>query len=157
MTKHKQAASSRQAHNRRRNRNLWFVAGAIALALVAFGVAFLRSGTSAQQPVAMAQIADITPTDYQSQFISTGKPHLLVDVRTTEEFASGHIAGSVNIVLDTIEARLNDIPRDRPVVLYCRSGNRSAQAATLLAKAGYTNILDLGGINEWVAQGYPVE
>jgi rhodanese-related sulfurtransferase len=52
---------------------------------------------------------------------------------------------------------LSEVPQDKPVVLYCRSGNRSNQAAQLLDRAGYTQIYDLGGIVNWVQQGYPVQ
>ena len=56
-----------------------------------------------------------------------------------------------------IRDRLSEVPQDKPVVLYCRSGNRSGQAAQILEQAGYTQIYDLGGIVAWAEQGYPVE
>lgn len=99
----------------------------------------------------------ISPSDYVSQYQSTGAAHLLVDVRTPEEYADGHIAGSVNIPLAELGNQLSLIPQDIPVIVYCRSGSRSAQAATLLKDAGYTNISDMGGIVGWVDAGYPVE
>ncbi|NWF71287.1 MAG: rhodanese-like domain-containing protein [Chloroflexi bacterium] len=99
----------------------------------------------------------MTPAQYDNQFMSTGAAHYLLDVRTAEEYASGHIADSVNIALQELQTRLSEIPRDVPVVIYCRSGNRSAQAARLLVEAGYSQIYDLGGIIAWTAQGYPLE
>ena len=99
----------------------------------------------------------LSPTEYQSQFATSNTPYLLVDVRTADEFATGHIHGAVNIPLDTLETRLNEIPQTQPVVLYCRSGNRSGKAAQLLSNAGYTNIYDLGGTNAWTEQGLPLE
>lgn len=99
----------------------------------------------------------IAASEYQSNFVDTSAAHLLVDVRTPEEFATGHIAGAVNIPLDTLESRLGEVPKDTPIVLYCRTGNRSAQAADLLEGAGYSDIRDLGGILDWTAAGYPVE
>jgi rhodanese-related sulfurtransferase len=104
-----------------------------------------------------AQIEAIAPATYQSQFVESSQAHLLVDVRTPEEFASGHIPGAVNIPLQELEGRLAEVPTDSPVVVYCRSGNRSAQAADLLQEAGYTQIYDLGGIAAWQAQGLPVQ
>ncbi len=98
----------------------------------------------------------IAPADYQTQF-GAGAEHLLLDVRTPEEFASGHIAGAVNISVEQLAGRLSEVPQDKPVVLYCRSGNRSGQAAQILEQAGYTQIYDLGGIVAWAEQGYPVE
>lgn len=99
----------------------------------------------------------ITPAAYQSEFAETGAEHLLLDVRTPEEFAEGHIAGAVNIPLDSLSSRLSEVPTDEPVVVYCRSGNRSAQAVEILQDAGYTQVRDLGGLVTWQSQGYPVE
>ncbi|HXF64120.1 MAG TPA: rhodanese-like domain-containing protein [Caldilineaceae bacterium] len=98
----------------------------------------------------------LEPAQYQAQFSRPQKPHLLVDVRTAQEFRDGHIPGAVNIDLQQLPARLHEIPRDQPVVLYCRSGQRSAAAARLLAQAGYQDLYDLGGIIAWQAQGFPV-
>lgn len=99
----------------------------------------------------------ISPANYQAQFIDNLTPHVLIDVRTPQEFDSGHIANSINISVDQIASRLSEIPRDQPIVVYCRSGNRSAQASQILSNAGYTVIYDLGGINQWTAQGFPLE
>ncbi len=98
----------------------------------------------------------LDPAQYQAQFGQPKTPHLLVDVRTPGEFKEGHIPGAVNIDLQRLGQRLNEIPRDKPVVLYCRSGQRSSVAAGMLAQAGYDNIYDLGGIITWRAQGLPV-
>jgi len=99
----------------------------------------------------------ISPDNYVSQFRDSGADHILIDVRTAEEFAEGHIAGAVNIPVDYIERRLAEIPTDIPVVVYCRSGNRSARAATTLVENNYAEVYDLGGIASWVSAGYPVE
>lgn len=83
--------------------------------------------------------------------LDTESGYLLVDVRTPEEYASGHIPGAENIeytgIVDAFEAR--GIPKDQTVYLYCRSGNRSSIAAAALARAGYTGIVDFGGIINW--------
>lgn len=74
----------------------------------------------------------------------------LVDVRTTSEFASGHLEGAVNVPVQDLERRLAELePRDRPIVLYCRSGNRSARAARVLRDAGFTAVHDLGPMSAW--------
>ncbi|MCL4859979.1 MAG: rhodanese-like domain-containing protein [Caldilineaceae bacterium] len=98
----------------------------------------------------------LSPAQYQAEFVSGAQPHLLLDVRTHEEFAGGHLLGAVNISLQALPQRLAEVPHDRPVVIYCRSGNRSKQASHLLAAAGYDQLYDLGGIIEWQAQGLPV-
>ena len=108
--------------------------------------------------VAMAAAPQlIAPEQYDAQFMQSGAGHLLVDVRTPEEYASGHIAGSVNIPVQELGNRLAEVSKDQPVVVYCRSGNRSAQAASILESAGYTGVYDLGGIGAWQQAGYPIE
>ncbi len=126
------------------------IAGVVIILLIA-AVAFVTS----QRTTSAAK--KISPTDYQTKFAASSAPYLLIDVRTPDEFATGHIHNAVNIPLDSIEARLNEIPRTEPVVVYCHSGNRSGKASQILASAGYTQIYDLGGINAWTDQGFPIE
>ena len=74
----------------------------------------------------------------------------LVDVRTVDEFASGHINRAVNIPLSDLSRRLSDVgARDVPVVVYCASGMRSASAKRTLEKSGFTSVHDLGGMGRW--------
>jgi phage shock protein E len=69
----------------------------------------------------------------------------VVDVRSSDEFASGHVAGAVNVPVDTIVQKPASVgKKDVPVLVYCRSGARSARAASALQAAGY-EVLDLGG------------
>jgi rhodanese-related sulfurtransferase len=98
----------------------------------------------------------ITPQQYTSTFVDGDAPHQLIDVRTPEEFASGHLPNAINIPLQEMSARLDEVAQDEPVVLYCRSGNRSNQAAQLLGAQGFSQVLDLGGIQAWEAAGLPV-
>ena len=70
----------------------------------------------------------------------------IVDVRSPEEFQGGAYPGAVNIPLQLLGARLGEIPKDRPVVLYCASGGRSAMAARLLKQAGYADVVNAGGL-----------
>lgn len=78
---------------------------------------------------------------------------LLLDVRTPGEYAAGHIDGANNLPLQEIQSgALPNIGTDKTVYVYCQSGNRSAQAITILKKAGYT-VEDLGGIENVVAIG----
>ena len=77
--------------------------------------------------------------------------YIILDVRTTEEFADKHIPDAINIPNETIGTE--DIPelpdKDQLILVYCRSGNRSKQASEKLAALGYTNIVEFGGINDW--------
>ena len=72
----------------------------------------------------------------------------LVDVRTPEEFASGHLEGARNIPVDQIAERAAELPRAKTVIVYCASGSRSAMAAATLARAGFT-VRDLGTLEAW--------
>ena len=82
----------------------------------------------------------------------------LLDVRTPAEWTEGHIPGAFLIPLDELPARLSELPEDQDILIYCRSGNRSAQALSILQNAGFSTVYSMtGGINDWVAAGYPVE
>lgn len=71
----------------------------------------------------------------------------IVDVRTAGEFGEGAYPGALNIPLDELAARLAELgPKDGPVILYCASGARSARAARILSKAGFSDLCDAGGL-----------
>lgn len=76
---------------------------------------------------------------------------IILDVRTIEEFESGHIEGAINIPNETITKDAENVLKDKnaTILVYCRSGNRSKQASKKLARLGYTNIMEFGGINTW--------
>jgi rhodanese-related sulfurtransferase len=79
-----------------------------------------------------------------------------VDVRSASEYASGHLPGSVNIPMEQIEARLDDLSRDSPVVLICQSGKRARIVARLL-ESGRDDVMMLsGGTSAWIDAGFPL-
>lgn len=81
----------------------------------------------------------------------------LVDVREPDEFAAGHIDGARNIPLSQLGARLAELETERPLVLVCRSGNRSGYATMALQQAGYRNAENLdGGMVAWARAGLPI-
>jgi len=74
----------------------------------------------------------------------------VVDVRTPQEFASGHVPGAINIPFDEIGRRASEIgPASTPVVLYCRTGRRSGIAADALQKAGFSKLYDFKSVTAW--------
>ena len=78
------------------------------------------------------------------------KEAILIDVRTPAEYREGHIPGVVNIPLAEIEKRLGEIPKDKKVVLICRTGNRSAQGTKFLRSKGFDNVFNsTGGMSTW--------
>ena len=99
----------------------------------------------------------IQPDEYNTRYVDTKAPHTLLDVRTAEEFKAGYIPGAINVSLQDLPQKLNKISTKKPVIIYCRSGNRSATAARQLLQSGYTEVFDLGGIIEWERQGRPVK
>lgn len=83
----------------------------------------------------------------------------LVDVRTVKEFSEHYIAGAENIVFDdNFDLNLKELNKNKPVVVYCRRGRRSAKCAEILSEKGFTKIYDLkGGITQWIKEGHKVE
>ena len=81
----------------------------------------------------------------------------LVDVRADHEWEAGHLPGAVHIPLADLSERAAEIDKDRPVILYCRGGNRSSMAATALAEAGYDAVKLSEGAVGWEEEGLPFE
>ena len=80
--------------------------------------------------------------------------HIIVDVRRQDEYNAGHIPGAILISNESISTeRPSELPDpDQIILIYCRSGNRSKQAAEKLFRMGYTNVYDFGGINTWTGE-----
>lgn len=85
------------------------------------------------------------------ELMDSEEGYIILDVRTDEEYAGGHIPGAILIPHDDIADQAEEIltDKDQLILVYCRSGNRSRQAAEALAELGYTNVVDFGGINDW--------
>ena len=88
------------------------------------------------------------------QLMEQDGTQIIVDVRTQEEYDSGHIPGAICIPNESIGTEHpEELPDPRQVILiYCRSGNRSKQAAQKLFDMGYTNVYEFGGINDWTGE-----
>lgn len=101
------------------------------------------------------QDEDITPAQL-SERLNAGETPLLVDVREIDEWNSGHLRGAQLISLRELPQKLDTLPRDREIVLYCRSGGRSALAKQLLKSAGFKSVRNmLGGMIRWATEGDP--
>ena len=82
---------------------------------------------------------------------------VLVDVREADEWRAGHVAGTIHIPLGELAGRIGELPRDREVLLLCRSGNRSGRATRFLRAQGYDRARNVeGGIVAWAGCGLPV-
>ena len=92
--------------------------------------------------------------------LSSDTSTMLVDVRTAEEYRAGHLRNCtlMDFYQADVRARLRALPRDRSIVLYCRSGRRSADAKRYMDSLGYTRVYNmLGGIVAWQQHNYPLE
>lgn len=89
--------------------------------------------------------------DEAAELMEKEKGFILLDVRTKEEYESGHIPHSMNLPLGDIGSSSISILPDKSqmILVYCRSGNRSRQASEKLVKLGYTSVVEIGGINSW--------
>ena len=83
------------------------------------------------------------------ELMNNEKDYVIIDVRTPEEYSDGHNEGAINIPLDDINDITNLYAKDKLIMIYCRSGNRSNKAANILDDLGYRNVYDFGGINTW--------
>ena len=104
----------------------------------------------------LRQTPQISATELQSR-VSAGTV-TVVDVRSANEWAGGHVPGAIHIPLGYLAERIGSIPTTRPIVLQCQAGSRSAIAASLLERLGFTSVINLtGGFSAWVAAGFAVE
>lgn len=124
----------------------------------AAGPALLLAAALALACGPAAGVGAVAPADVLAR-IEGGNAPLLLDVRTPAEFAAGHVPGAVNIPLDALGERLDDLARelDREVVVYCERGPRAARAAASLAAAGFSAVRHLEGhMSGWQDAGLPV-
>ena len=82
----------------------------------------------------------------------------LLDVRTSQEYSQGRLAGSVLIPIGEFERRISEVPKNRPIVVYCAVGSRSKPVAAFLARQGYKEVYNMtDGIVGWYRNGFPVQ
>lgn len=123
---------------------------------VTLASALLLASCSNAQQQNMPANADVATFE---QLVSE-TPGQLVDVRTPEEYAQGHLDGSANMdfYASDFEEQLSTLDPEKPVYVYCRSGGRSSKAATMLRNKGFKEVVNLqGGILAWESQQRPVE
>ena len=121
-------------------------------------VAILLFATGCEEDTTKGEIKLITAEEMQT--LIEQKDVQLVDVRTSEEFREGSIKNSQNIDFNspTFDEDITKLDKTKPVILYCKSGGRSAKCAKKLQEAGFIKIFDLqGGITQWKFKGFEVE
>ena len=105
----------------------------------------LRSSSSGYRRISMNEAM---------QIIENESGYIILDVRRPDEFAEGHIPGAINVANEDIgTAEIAELPdKSQLILVYCRSGRRSKEAAEKLVKLGYTNIVEFGGINDYTGK-----
>ncbi len=117
-----------------------------------FAAALLLSGCSASREESNGKNGyQQISGEEAAQIMAREENYILLDVRTREEYENGHIPGAICLPNETIGSEeIPELPdKDQLLLIYCRSGNRSKQAAEKLAALGYTNIMEFGGIMDW--------
>jgi len=123
---------------------------AVAVALAAALSVVALSACSSSPPA----VTDVSVADAAAVLAQPGIT--VVDVRTPTEYQAGHLAGAVNIDVEstTFDSEVGALPKDGAYLVYCRSGNRSAVATQRMAKLGFTTLDNLlGGVTDWQAKG----
>jgi len=126
----------------------------LIVALIIF--LLLQMGGRTGNPSASTTLASTISVGEAYELAQNGA--FVLDVRTVEEWNEFHAPASTLIPLDQLASRLNEVPRDRQIVVVCRSGNRSQEGHDILLSAGFEQVTSMtGGLNEWRANGFPVE
>lgn len=101
----------------------------------------------------------ISMKDLYGHMDKLGKEEIVLDVRTPEEYSTGHVPGSINIPVDQLEGRSEELKKYSKVFVHCKMGGRAQQASTLLTSLGFDNLVCIAGsgMQAWVEEGYPVE
>lgn len=148
--------------SRRKNRNINTRSGlsaylrrpAVQLGLVAFIILVIFLIAQGGGGTTATLSAEVN-ADAAYQMVQDGA--FMLDVRTQEEWDEYHAPMATLIPLDQLQARLNELPKDKEVLVVCRSGNRSQQGRDILLAAGFNATSMAGGMKDWYAKGFPIE
>lgn len=124
---------------------VWLTGAVVIVAVIVLIVTGGNSGaTGLPKEVSVAKAAEMRTSGA-----------FILDVRELSEWQTVHIPGATLIPLGELANRLDELPKDKDIVVVCRSGNRSAQGRDILLNAGFTNVTSMaGGMNQWTAAGY---
>ncbi len=116
-----------------------------------FGLTGCSNSTNRSNTASNSNTYQQITAEEAAKMMQSETDYIVLDVRTEQEYASGHIPGAVNIPNETIASgAIQQLPdKEQLILVYCRSGNRSKQASEKLVNLGYTNIVEFGGINDW--------
>ncbi|MGE5374289.1 MAG: rhodanese-like domain-containing protein [Bacteroidota bacterium] len=140
-------AARRKAQQKKNN---YLLGGIIGLVVLGLGVVWLMSRNT---PSAGSMPLEIS---VQEAVAKQKAGAFILDVREPDEWNTVHIAGATLIPLGELDSRLNELPKDKEIVVVCHSGNRSAKGRDILLNNGFTQVTSMaGGMNQWQAAGYP--
>jgi len=146
-------ASSRNTPAKSAKPNLWLIIAAVVVVAVIAAIAFLPRGNTLDSPASASLPKEISVAQAKELYDAGA---YVLDVRQPEEWNQVHIPGSTLIPLGELNSRLSEVPKDKQVVVVCRSGNRSQQGRDILRNAGFDQASSMaGGVNEWSSAGYP--
>ncbi|MCX6057182.1 MAG: rhodanese-like domain-containing protein [Chloroflexi bacterium] len=128
---------------------------AMQLAMVAFVAFIIYLIALAGGGAKTASLSAEVNAEAGYQMVQEGA--FMLDVRTQEEWDEYHSPNATLIPLDQLQARLSEVPKDKEILVVCRSGNRSQQGRDILLAAGYNATSMAGGMKDWYAKGYPIE
>jgi len=123
----------------------------LVVAVAALALAAGCSGSDDEPAAEVGQATEVT------NLAAVAEGRTIIDVRTPEEFDTGHVRDAVNIDVQdpSFDARIGELAPDEPYLVYCRSGNRSAIAVARMAELGFTDVVDGGGYDALVSAGLP--
>lgn len=127
---------------------------AVQLAIVVF-IAFIVYLIASANSNSGSALAREVSVDEAYKMAQSGA--FVLDVRTQEEWDEYHATNATLIPLDQLPNRLSELPKDREILVVCRSGNRSQEGRDILLQAGFNATSMAGGLKEWYAKGYPIE
>lgn len=130
-------------------------AGQIAVVAVVALVIYLIAASAGGANTTATGLVNEISVDKAYEMYQAGT--FVLDVRTQEEWDEYHAPNTTLIPLDELPNRLNELPKDREIVVVCRSGNRSQEGRDILLNAGFNATSMAGGLKEWYAKGYPIE
>lgn len=123
--------------------------------IVLLVTAFLAYNFFSNSNRSMKQSMNISPSEFKEKV--QNDPGVVIDVRTDEEYNSGHLAMAnhqFNLMDGEFESKLDSLSKDKTYYLYCRTGNRSGQAARMMKKNGFENVYNVGGIGDLANEGF---
>jgi rhodanese-related sulfurtransferase len=145
-----------------RMKGVWLIVMVVVLALSASVTIAVAADKTSQDLVdkAKKKVVEISVADAKKKVDSSSTPVFILDVREPEEFKAGHIPKAINIPRGMLEFQINQAIPDKKaqIIVYCKSGGRSALAAYTLKEMGYKNVESMAaGFPAWMKAGYPVE